>query len=229
MEPSINAIVTGASGMVGEGVVHECLQHPAVASVLVIGRKPCGIRHARLKELILPNLSDLSSIEDQLSGYNACFFCLGVSSVGMKEVDYRRITYDLTMQVAVTLSRIDPGMTFCYVSGAGTDSTEKGRLMWARVKGKTENDLFKLPFRRVFAFRPGFIRATEGLQHTHKFYKYISWMYPIGRRFFPNGFSTLREVGLAMIQVALSGYSKNIIEGKDIAILAENAQYNVQA
>ncbi len=157
----INAILTGATGMVGEGVLHECLLHPDVESVLVINRKPCGLSHPKLKEVIQTDFFDLSAIENQLSGYNACFFCAGVSSVGMKEPEYYRLTYTLTLHVAQTLSKLNPGMVFCYVSGSGTDSTGKGRIMWARVKGKTENDLMKLPFRQTFAFRPAFMLPNK--------------------------------------------------------------------
>src|SRR5512133_1123004 len=147
----IKAIVFGATGMVGEGVLHEALKHPAVDAVLVIGRRSCGVDHPKLKEIIHKDFFDYSSIENQLRGYNACFFCLGVSSIGMKEDEYRRLTYDLTMAAAIALSRLNPDMVFCYVSGAGTDSSEQGRSMWARVKGKTENDLMKLPFKAVYA------------------------------------------------------------------------------
>ncbi|MGN6638785.1 MAG: NAD-dependent epimerase/dehydratase family protein, partial [Mucilaginibacter sp.] len=172
-DKKIRAIVTGATGMVGEGVLHECLQHPQVDSVLIINRKPSGVSHSKLKEIIHKDFLDISAIEDQLSGYNACYFCLGVSSVGMKEPEYYRLTYTLTMNVAQTLSRLNPDMVFCYVSGASTDSTEKGRMMWARVKGKTENDLMKLPFKEVFAFRPGYMHPTPGLKNAISFYKYI--------------------------------------------------------
>ena len=165
--------------MVGEGVLHECLLHPQVEAVMVINRKPCGISHPKLKEIIHTDFFDLSGIQNQLEGYDACFFCLGVSSIGMKEPEYYRMTYTLTINVAQTLSKLNPGMTFCYISGSGTDSTEKGRQMWARVKGKTENDLMKLPFKQVFNFRPGFMYPTKGLKNTLPFYKYISWMYPI--------------------------------------------------
>lgn len=216
----VRAIVTGATGMVGEGVLHECLLDPLVEQVLVINRKPCGVTHPKLKEIIHTNFFDLSPIEDQLRGYNACFFCLGVSSVGMKEADYARVTYTLTMHVGETLSRLNPDMTFCYVSGAGTDSSEKGRSMWARVKGKTENDLMKLPFDKVFAFRPGFMKATPGLKNTLPAYKYISWLYPIGRALSPNGFCTLREVGQAMIRTVNSSDRRGILKGKDIIALA---------
>jgi uncharacterized protein YbjT (DUF2867 family) len=156
----LRAIITGATGMVGEGVLHECLQHPAVEAVLVINRKPCGVVHPKLKEIIHPDFFDLSGIQQQLKGYNACFFCLGVSSIGMKEPEYHRLTYTLTLNFAETLSKLNRDTTFCYVSGGGTDSSEKGRSMWARVKGKTENDLMKLPFKQVFAFRPGYMHPT---------------------------------------------------------------------
>jgi hypothetical protein len=161
-----------------------------------------------------------SSIENQLAGYSACFFCLGVSSVGMDKETYFKLTYTLTMNVAKTISKLNPEKTFCYVSGAGTDSTEKGRSNWARVKGKTENDLMKLPFKNVFAFRPGYIHPTKGLHNTNPYYKYVSWIYPIGRLLVPNFFSTLKEIGLAMINSAFYGYEKKILNGKEITELA---------
>jgi uncharacterized protein YbjT (DUF2867 family) len=218
----IRAIITGSTGMVGEGVLHECLQHPEVEAVLIINRKSSGVTHSKLKEIIHSNFFDFSSIESQLKGYNACFFCLGVSSIGLKENAYSNLTYTLTLHVAETLSKLNSGMTFCYVSGAGTDSSEKGRSMWARVKGKTENDLMKLPFKQAFAFRPGFIQPTKGLKNTLKVYRYINWLFPIGRALFPNGFCTLREIGLAMIYVVNKGYETKVIEGKDIITLAKN-------
>jgi putative NADH-flavin reductase len=157
----IKAIITGATGMVGEGVLHECLNHPDVESVLIINRKPYGLKHEKLKEIIHKDFFDLTLIEDQLSGYNACFFCAGVTSLGKKEEEYKRLTYNLTMNFAETLVKVNgeksKEITFCYVSGTGTDSTEKGKTMWARVKGKTENDLMKLPFKNAYAFRPGYI------------------------------------------------------------------------
>jgi uncharacterized protein YbjT (DUF2867 family) len=221
MDTKIRAIVTGATGMVGEGVLIECLQHPQVEAVLVINRKPCGVTHPKLKEIIHKDFFDLSAIEDQLTGYNACYFCLGVSSVGMKEPEYYKVTYTLTLNVAQTLSKLNPDMTFCYVSGASTDSTEKGKSMWARVKGKTENDLAKLPFKQEFNFRPGFMKATEGQKNIIGLYKYISWLYPILRRFFPGTVSTLAEVGQAMINVTLYGYDKQILEVRDIVAVAK--------
>jgi uncharacterized protein YbjT (DUF2867 family) len=217
----IKAIVTGATGMVGEGVMHECLLHPQVDEVLVINRKPGGVVHPKLKEIIHEDFFNLSAIEDQLAGYNACFFCLGVTSVGKKEEEYYKLTYTLTLNVAKTLSKLNNDMTFCYVSGAGTDSTEKGNSMWARVKGKTENDLMKLPFKQVFAFRPGFIKATKGLKRAQKLYKYIGWLYPFLKAMFPNAACTLKEVGLAMIHTVTRGYEKNILAVKDIVILAK--------
>jgi uncharacterized protein YbjT (DUF2867 family) len=217
----IKVIITGATGMVGEGVLHECLGHPSIESVLVIGRKPCGVKHAKLREIIHGDFFDLSAIDTQLSGYHACFFCLGVSSVGMKEHDYFQLTYTLTMHVAQTLSRVNPGMIFCYISGAGTDGTEKGRIMWARVKGKTENDLVKLPFSAVYAFRPAFMLPTKGLKNALKFYKYISWLYPVARPLFPGYFITLKELGQAMICCATDGSDKKVLETRDIAMLAK--------
>jgi uncharacterized protein YbjT (DUF2867 family) len=220
MDQNIKAIITGATGMVGEGVLHECLQHPQVTEVLVVNRRPCGVVHPKLTEIIHVDFFDLSSIQDRLKGYNACYFCLGVSSVGMKEPEYYKMTYTLTMHVAETLSRLNPEMVFCYVSGGGTDSTEKGRVMWARVKGKTENDLMKLPFKQVFNFRPGYMHPTKGLKNVLTYYKYITWLYPFFRAVLPNFVSTLAELGLAMINVTLFGYEKHILEVKDIKIAA---------
>ncbi|MEP7317271.1 MAG: NAD-dependent epimerase/dehydratase family protein [Panacibacter sp.] len=219
----MKVILTGATGMVGEGVLHECMQHPSVEGILVINRKPCGVVHSKLKEIIHSDFFDISIIENQLTGYDACFFCLGVSSVGMKEPEYYKLTYTLTLHVAETLSRLNTGMTFCYISGASTDSTEKGRSMWARVKGKTENDLAKLPFKEVYAFRPGYMQPTKGLKNTLSFYKYLSWMYPFFRAVFPRSVSTLKELGLAMINVVRFGYNKKILEVTDILALAKDS------
>src|SRR4051812_45058218 len=222
MEQSkLRAIITGATGMVGEGVLHECLQSDKVEQVLVINRKACGIIHPKLKEIIHDNFFDLSPIELQLVNYNACFFCLGVSSVGKKKPEFYRLTYTLTMHVAEMLSKQNPGMTFCYISGAGTDSSEKGRTMWARVKGKTENDLAKLPFKKVYNFRPGIIEPTKGLKNTLSFYKYLGWLLPVIRMIAPKYISTLSELGKAMINVASKGYEKQVIEVKDIILLSK--------
>jgi len=220
MSTKVRAIVTGATGMVGEGVLHECLLHPEVEAVLLINRKPCGVSHPKLKEIIHFDFFDLTSLESQLAGYNACFFCLGVSSIGMKEPEYTRNSYMLTMNVAGTLCRLNPGMTFCYVSGAGTDGTEKGKMMWARVKGKTENDLAKLPFKASYAFRPAFMLPTKGLKNTLSFYKFVIWLYPIVHPLFPGSFGTLKELGLAMINCVRFGSEKRVLDTKDIAELA---------
>lgn len=217
----IRAIVTGATGMVGEGVLHECLQSPEVEAVLIINRKPSGFTHPKLKEIIHQDFFDISPIKTQLKSYDACFFCLGVSSVGMKEEEYTKMTYTLTMHVAETLSKLNPEMTFCYVSGSGTDSTEKGRSMWARVKGKTENDLMKLPFKAVYNFRPGYMHPTPGLKNTLPYYKYLSWLYPVLRKVFPGAASTLAELGQGMIKVATKGYQKPILEVKDFVALTK--------
>jgi hypothetical protein len=216
----INAIIFGASGMVGEGVLLESLRHPAVESVLVVGRRTCNVNHPKLKEIIHQDFFDYAAIEKELKGYNACFFCLGTSSVGMKEPDYHRVTYDLTMSAARTLARLNPEMTFCYISGTGTDSTEKGRLMWARVKGKTENHLAKLPFRAVYSFRPGLMKPVKGQKNVKPFLKAITSIYPVWKTIAPSHVCTLEDLGLAMIQSARKGYAKPILENKDITFLA---------
>ncbi len=207
--------------MVGEGVLHECLLHPQVEEVLVIGRKPCGYSHPKIKEIIMDDFFKISKHENELQGYDACFFCSGTSILRRTEGEYRKITYDMTLAVARILAARCPDMTFCYVSGAGTDSTENGKVLWARIKGKTENDLFRLPFKQVFAFRPGYIQPTKGLRHTLWFYKTCSWLYPVWRTLFPSFVSTLREVGVAMINATLYGYDRQILEVKDINTLAK--------
>lgn len=217
----VRAIITGATGMVGEGVLLHCLNSTQVEQVLILNRRPSGFTHPKLKEVIVADFYNLSPIREQLKGYNACFFCLGTSSVGMNEADYKRITYDLTMHMGKTLSELNPDMTFCYVSGSGTDSTEQGRLMWARVKGKTENDLMKLPFKQVYAFRPGFMKAVEGQKNTLKAYNYLAWTYPIFRAVAPAYACTLDEVGQAMINTVIKGYPKKMLEVKDMVLLAK--------
>ncbi len=216
----IKAILFGATGMVGEGVLHVCLNHADVDSVLVIGRKSCGVNHPKLKEILHKDFFDYSVIEESLKGFDACFFCLGVSSLGMKKEDYNRLTYELTMRAATTLSRLNPAMTFCYVSGTGTDSTEQGSRMWARVKGKTENHLMKLPFKGVYAFRPGFIKPIKGLRNAYKMSELLGLVYPLWRTLFPKYVCTLEDMGLAMIYAVRIGYSKQILENTDIAQLA---------
>ena len=207
--------------MVGEGVLHECLLHNNIAEVLIVNRKQSGVRHPKLKEIIHDDFNDLSPIKNQLVNYDACFFCLGVSSVGMKEKDFYALTYVLTMRVAETLLLQNNNMSFCYISGAGTDSTEKGRMMWARVKGKTENDLMKLPFKQVYNFRPGILQPTRGLKNTLTYYKYFGWLLPIIRTLAPKYICTLRELGTAMINSVIKGTNKQILEVKDILALSK--------
>jgi hypothetical protein len=216
---TIKAIINGATGMVGEGVLLECLNHPDVEKVLVINRKLGGVSHPKLREIIHTDFFDLAPIESQLIGYNACFFCLGVSSVGMSKEEYRHITYDLTLNVGQLLARLDPEMTFCYVTGAGTDSTEQGRVAWARVKGATENALMRL-FKQSYMFRPAFMKASAGQKNVKSYYRYLAWLYPIGRALYPAGFCTLEELGQAMINAVSKGYPKQILEVKDIVRLA---------
>lgn len=214
----VNPIILGTTGMIGEGVLHQSLNHPEVQSVLVINRKPCGVQHEKLKEIIHKDFHDLSPIKDQLSGYNACFFCLGVSSVGMKEEDYQKITHDLTLNFAKTVLELNKDMTFNYISGQGTKSSEKGS-MWVRVKGKTENDLMDLPFKATYMFRPGYIQPMKGMKNTLTAYKYMSWMYPFFKLVFPGSTCKLEDIGTAMIKVCIDGYSKKILENKDISLL----------
>ena len=220
MNKKLQIIITGATGMVGEGVLHVSLQHPDVEKVLVINRKPGGINNPKLKEILHDNFYDLSAIADQLSGYNACFFCLGISSVGIGKNDYYKITYTLTVHVAQTLSKHNSNMTFCYISGAGTG--ENKWQSWARVKAKTEADLHKFSFRNAFGLRPGFIKPLQGQKKAHSFYKYINWLFPLGRKLAPGAFCTMQELALCMIHISQNGYPKNILEGKDIIQAARN-------
>jgi nucleoside-diphosphate-sugar epimerase len=217
----LKVIITGTTGMVGEGVLQECILNPDVEKILLINRRPGGYSDSKITEIIHKDFFDISQIENQLSGYNACFFCLGVSSVGMKEPEYYSLTYTLTMGIAQKLANLNPEMTFCYVSGAGTDGSEKGNSMWARVKGKTENDLMKLPFKRAYAFRPGFMKPTKGARNVNKYYVLVGWLYPVLRVVMPRFVSTIREVALAMISCAKDGYEKQVIEVPDIIRLSE--------
>lgn len=217
---SINVIITGATGMVGEGVLHECLHDDRVAQILLLTRKPTGVSNSKVKEIVHSNFQDINPIKDQLINYNACFFCLGVTSVGKNEITYRELTYDLTLHIAEILSHANRHMTFCYISGAGTDSSEKGKVMWARVKGRTENALMKLPFKRAYNFRPGIIESIKDMKNTLRLYKYFAWLIPIIRIFAPNSIVTLSEIGQAMINAATIGYPKQILEVADIKALA---------
>ena len=216
---SISVIITGATGMVGEGVLLECLADPRVARVLVINRKPLGRTHPKLVEIVHKDFFDLSAIQPQLAGYDACFFCLGVSSLGMSEAEYARVTRELTLEFGRTLARLNPQMAFCYVTGKGTDSTEHGKTMWARVKGATENELLRL-FPRGVMFRPGMMKATPGQANLKGWYHALAWIYPVGRALWPGAFCTLREVAQAMINAAVIGSGKRVLEVQDIVALA---------
>lgn len=217
----MKVIIFGATGMVGQGVLRECLVDPGVESVLSIGRRPCGRQdHPKLQEILHDDFFNYSAIESRLAGYDACFFCLGVSSVGMEAERYRHLTYDLTMAAATALARLNPGMVFTYVTGRGTDSTERGRVMWARVKGKTENDLLKLPFKAAYMFRPAGIQPLHGVESN------LAWARPIYTatapllallvRVSPKSMTTTERVGRAMIGVARDGYPKPVLESADI-------------
>jgi len=219
----MKVIITGTTGMVGEGVLLECLSHPEITEVLSVSRKPTGITHTKLKEFIVTDFLSLQEADEKLKGYDACFFCAGVSSVGMKEEEYRRITYDTTMNFARALNP-NPKMAFFYVSGGGTDSTEKGRMMWARIKGKTENDLMKLPFKQAFGYRIGFLIPNSGQKRVLKYYKNVSWLFPFLKVALPNIITTMKQVALSMIYASQNGYEKNVIKVRDIKIMAGRMQ-----
>ena len=215
----IKPVITGTTGMVGRGVLLECLESQEVESVLVINRKPLGLTHPKLKEVIHKDFFNLSPVSEEMKGYDCCFFCLGVSSAGMNEKEYAHLTFDLTINFARTFVDLNPGSVFCYVSGAGTDSTEKGRLMWARVKGHTENEILALPFKAAYMFRPGFIEPMKGIKSGTKLYNslYIILrpLFPVFRAMPKFATNTVR-VGKAMIHVALKGYDKKHLECIDI-------------
>jgi uncharacterized protein YbjT (DUF2867 family) len=216
----MNVILFGATGMVGQGVLRECLLDRDIQQVLTVGRSATGQQHPKLRELIVPDLMDLTAVEPQLTGYDACFFCTGVTSAGMTEEKYTHLTYDLTLSVAQTLARLNPNMTFLYISGAGTDSTEKGRSMWARVKGRTENALLRLPFRSAYMFRPGFIQPLHGVRSKTRLYQFLydvlAPIQPLLKGRLPKYITTTEQLGRAIITVAKNGYPKPILESLDI-------------
>src|SRR5216684_6578250 len=216
----MKVILFGATGMVGQGVLRECLLDPDVQTILSVGRGATGQQHQKLRELVHQDFLDFSAIESELSGFDACFFCLGVTSVGMTEERYQHITYGFTIAAAETLARLNPGMTFIYVSGMGTDSSERGRSMWARVKGKTENALLRLPFKAAFMFRPGYIQPLRGIRSKTRWYQALydvmGPLYPILRRLFPRYVTTTVNIGRAMIHVAATGSLKQILSSADI-------------
>jgi uncharacterized protein YbjT (DUF2867 family) len=215
----MKVLIFGATGMVGQGVLLECLRDTDVELVVTLGRTATGVRDPKVREIVHRDLLNYGGMEDSLAGFDACFFCLGVASSGMKEADYERLTYGFTMVAADVLSRVNPGMTLIYVSGSGTDSTEHGRIMWARVKGKTENALFRLPL-SAYAFRPGFIEPMDGIQSKtpmyRMFYNVLGPVLPVLHRVFPNQILSTREIGQAMLAVARHGYDKRILETKDM-------------
>ncbi len=219
----MEVIITGATGMVGEGVLLECLDLPQISEILSVSRRPTGIAHPKLTEYIIGDFLSLSVDNPKLKGYDACFFCAGVSSIGMKEDEYRRITYDTTLHFAKATDP-NPRMSFIYVSGAGTDSSEKGRSMWARVKGKTENDLMKLPFKQAFGFRIGVMIPRPDQTRVLKYYNYVAWLVPVIKILLPNTIATMKQVAHAMIYVAQNGYTKNVITVKDIKRMASNLE-----
>ena len=216
-------LIFGATGMVGQGVLRECLLAPDVQGVVAVGRNGTGQQHARLRDLVHKDMHDYSAVESQLQGFDACFFCLGVSSVGMKEPEYKRITYDLTLAAATVLARLNPGMTFTYVTGAGTDSSERGSSMWARVKGATENALLRLPFKGAYMFRPGVIQPLHGVRSKTPLYDGIyvvlSPLLSLAYRLWPNKVTTTEKVGRAMLAVARNGAPKKLLDPADINAL----------
>lgn len=220
----MKAIIFGATGMVGRGVLLECLEDPEVSAVLAVGRAPTDVDNPKLTEVIHQDFFDYSAIEDGLTGFDACFFCLGVSAAGMSEEKYRRLTHDLTLAAAETLARLNPEMRFCYVTGAGTDSSERGRIMWARVKGATENRLLEMPFAAAFMFRPGYIQPMKGIRSKTKLYQavytLVSWLYPVFEKILPNQVTTTEKLGRAMIAVGLRGHTSPIVDIPDINSLA---------
>lgn len=214
----MRVIITGATGYVGEGVLLECLVHPAVEQVLVVGRKSCGRQHPKLKELLVMDFFSLDAAVDQLRGYDGCFYCAGVSSVGKNEADFTRLTYDTTLAFAKAMVSASPQAIFIYVSGAGTDSSEKGRLMWARVKGRTENELGRLGFKANYNFRPGIMTVTPGMRNPKW---WMRALVPVFAVLMPWATCSMKAVGLAMINAVRKGYPKSTIEVKDIKALAK--------
>jgi uncharacterized protein YbjT (DUF2867 family) len=216
----MKVMLFGATGMIGQGVLRECLLDPDVVQVLAIGRNPTGRRHEKLREVVHKDLLDLTPIRNELVGYGACFFCLGITSAGMNEADYRRVTYDIAMAAARTLVELNQEMTFIFVSGAGADSSERGRTMWARVKGTTENAILALPFRASYVFRPAFVQPMNGIVSRtgwyNAFYRVLGPIYPVLSRLAPGYTLTTEQIGKAMLQVARTGAPKRVLESRDI-------------
>ena len=219
---TLSAIITGATGMVGEGVLLACLEDARVDRVLIVNRRASGFTHPKLRELVHADLQDVGAVAAQLAGYDACFFCLGVSSVGMSEADYTRVTRDLTLGFARTIAAVNPATVFTYVTGAGTDSSEQGRTMWARVKGATENELLRM-FPRAVMFRPGGMLAVPGQRRLKGWYRALGWLLQLVRRVAPGSILRLQDVGRAMVNAAVVGSDKRVLEIADIAALARKA------
>ena len=213
-------ILFGATGMVGQGVLRECLLDREVESVLAIGRAPTGQQHEKLREIIHKDFTDFSAIEGSLAGYDACFFCLGVSAAGMTEQNYRHVTYDFALAAAQALAKLNPGMTFLYISGAGTDGSERSRMMWARVKGQTENALLRLPFKAAYMLRPAYIQPLHGIRSKTRVYRALyavmAPLYPLWKALLPKYVTTTEQVGRAMIKIAKMGAPKRVLENQDI-------------
>ncbi|WP_131539116.1 NAD-dependent epimerase/dehydratase family protein [Pedobacter nototheniae] len=214
----IKVIITGATGLVGEGVLLECLEHPSVVEVLMVNRKPHLLKHPKLKECLISDFLNLEEYSEQLTGYNACFYCAGISSNGLNEKTYSYITYDITLHFAQKILNLNPEIIFSFISGSHTDAESK--VMWAKVKGKTENALMELPFKKEYNFRPGIMKPTPGQKNIKGFYKIINNLYPLIHFIFPKQSSTMKQVGLAMINSLLKGYPKQILEISDIKLLA---------
>jgi uncharacterized protein YbjT (DUF2867 family) len=224
----MKVVIFGATGMVGKGVLLECLDDARVERVLIVSRHPVDVRHPKICEIAHQDFFDFSSIQSRFADADACFFCLGVSSVGMSESDYHHLTYDLTLAAATVLATATAGrLTFCYVSGEGTDSTERGRTAWARIKGKTENALLRLPFKAAYMFRPGYIQPLRGIRSKTRWYQALydvmGPLYPLLRRLFPRYVTTTVNIGRGMIQVAATGFSKQTLLSADINRLAAPA------
>jgi uncharacterized protein YbjT (DUF2867 family) len=216
----VKIILFGATGMIGQGVLRECLLDPGVEAVLTVGRTATGHQSPKLREIVARDMADVSSVADPLTGYDACFFCLGISSAGLSEPEYRRVTYDIAVAVARTLLARNPGLTFIFVSGRGADSTERGRIMWARIKGATENAILAMPFKAAYVFRPAFIQPLHGIRSRTEMYRVLyallGPLFPVIKRLFPGEVSTTEEIGRAMLAVARHGAPKKVLENRDI-------------
>ena len=223
----MNVLLFGATGMIGSGTLTECLADPRIERLLAVGRRPTRALHPKLNELVIDDFFDYSAVEEKLKGYDACLFCLGVSAAGKSEAEYRRLTYDLTLAAAETLARLNPEMTFCYVSGEGTDETGESRQMWARVKGETENTLSRLPFRAVYLFRPAYIQPVKGATSStplyRVFYAALSPLYPVLKRVLPGHVTTTETLGRAMVEAAVNGAPERILRSREINVLAERS------